>query len=189
MSPSSPRYAGPQPTCPQTLDDPAPKLSPEQLAVPTTELYSAALEQAWAELDSTAAAADSARPTPSRVDELEPRPDDPSRPRPAHHGPYAVQRAGLDWTYHVVPSRARQALQDEVVTLVLQQRLRECDEAGDDEPCRVSEAREGFRRQEREREGVLRGVRSDDMGRKGGEEEEDRPLALFTAGCVPGLVS
>ena len=71
----------------------------------------------------------------------------------------------------------------------LQQRLRECDEAGDDEPCRVSEAREGFRRQEREREGVVRGVRSDDMGRKGGEEEEDRPLALFTAGCVPGLVS
>jgi len=182
MSPAKHRYAGPQPPCPHNLDDPPPDLDPDQLAVPTTELYSAALEHAWAELASTASP--SQRPTPARVDELEPRPDDPSRPRPAHHGPYALHRAGLDWTYHVVPSRARQQLQDEIVTLVLQQRLRECDEAGDDEPCRVSEQREGFSRQEADPEGV-RGVKSEDMGRKGGEGEEDRPLALFTAGCVP----
>ncbi|BGP47491.1 hypothetical protein JCM10450v2_003343 [Rhodotorula kratochvilovae] len=183
MSPSAPRYAGPQPRCPASLDDDAPELSSEQLKVPTSELYSAALEAAWAEFASSSSSASGkdARPSPARVEALEPRPDDPSRPRPTHHGPYALQRAELDWTYHVVPSRARQALQDEIVTLVLEQRLRDCGEAGDDEPCRVSEAREGWKEAEM-REGNVRTVREEDMGRKGHPSEEGRPLALFTAG-------
>ncbi|GAA5926005.1 hypothetical protein JCM3775_005173 [Rhodotorula graminis] len=180
MAPAKHRYAGPQPACPPSLDHPPPTLSQDQLAVPTTELYSAALEHAWRQLDPSSSSS-SQRPTPARVDQLEPRPDDPSRPRPVHHGPYALVRAQLDWTYHVVPNRARQHLQDEIVTRVLEQRLRECDEAGDDEPCRVSERREAFAQQEQDPDGV-RGVRSDDMGRKAGDREEDRPLALFTAG-------
>ncbi|GAA6056042.1 hypothetical protein JCM3770_006996 [Rhodotorula araucariae] len=185
MSPSAKRYAGPQPRCPASLDDEPPALSDEQLQVPTSELYSAALEAAWAELalPATAAATKSQqqqRPEPERVDALEPRPDDPARPRPTHHGPYALQRAALDWTYHVVPSRARQALQDEIVTLILDQRLRDCGEAGDDEPCRVSDVREGF--SEMEQHGTIRTIPDEAMGRKGHPAERGRPLALFTAG-------
>jgi hypothetical protein len=173
------RYAGPVPTCPRTLDDPAPELTREMLRVPTSELYSAALEAAWQELDGDT---EGQRPTPDRVAQLEPNSKEYSSPRPRHYGPYAVERASLDWSYHVVPNRARQALQDEIVSLVLEKRLRDCRDAGDDEPCRVFEAREGFR----ERETVSR-VDEEDMGRKGEGRPGDkgRPLALFTAGCAP----
>lgn len=175
------RYAGPMPTCPHTLDDPAPKLTREMLQVPTSELYSAALEAAWQELDDDGAQGQE-RPTPDRVAQLEPNPKEYSSPRPRHYGPYAVERASLDWSYHVVPNRARQALQDEIVSLVLEKRLRDCRDAGDDEPCRVFEAREGFR----EGETTVSRVDDEDMGRKGEGRPGDkgRPLALFTAGCV-----
>ncbi|TKA52397.1 hypothetical protein B0A53_05104 [Rhodotorula sp. CCFEE 5036] len=112
------RYAGPVPTCPRTLDDPAPELTREMLHVPTSELYSAALEAAWQELGDTGGQ----RPTPDRVAQLEPNSKEYSSPRPRHYGPYAVERASLDWSYHVVPNRARQALQDEIVSLVLEKR-------------------------------------------------------------------
>ncbi|KWU43267.1 hypothetical protein RHOSPDRAFT_35142 [Rhodotorula sp. JG-1b] len=172
------RYAGPMPTCPHTLDDPAPELTREMLQVPTSELYSAALEAAWQELDNDGAQGQ--RPTPDRVAQLEPNPKEYSSPRPRHYGPYAVERASLDWSYHVVPNRARQALQDEIVSLVLEKRLRDCRDAGDDEPCRVLEAREGFR----DGETTVSRVDDEDMGRKGEGRPGDkgRPLALFTAG-------
>ena len=168
------------PTCPHTLDDPAPELTREMLQVPTSELYSAALEAAWQELDNDGAQGQ--RPTPDRVAQLEPNPKEYSSPRPRHYGPYAVERASLDWSYHVVPNRARQALQDEIVSLVLEKRLRDCRDAGDDEPCRVFEAREGFR----DGETTVSRVDDEDMGRKGEGRPGDkgRPLALFTAGCV-----
>lgn len=175
------RYAGPVPTCPRTLDDPAPELTREMLRVPTSELYSAALEAAWQELDGDTGGQ---RPTPDRVAQLEPNSKEYSSPRPRHYGPYAVERASLDWSYHVVPNRARQALQDEIVSLVLEKRLRDCRDAGDDEPCRVFEAREGFRGEEDH--GKVSRVDEEDMGRKGEGRPGDkgRPLALFTAGCV-----
>ncbi|GAA5991823.1 hypothetical protein JCM10908_002221 [Rhodotorula pacifica] len=184
---TTPRYAGPIPRCPRTLDDEAPELTDEMLRVPTSELYSVALEAAWQELergsdDSTASTPP--RPTSDRVAQLEPNSKEYSAPRPRHYGPYAVERASLDWSYHVVPSRARQALQDEIVSLVLEQRLRDCKDAGDDEPCRVTEAREGFREEEEEDEGKVRGVSEEHMGRKGEGRigDKGRPLALFTAG-------
>lgn len=173
------RYAGPVPTCPRTLNDPTPELTREMLRVPTSELYSAALEAAWQELEH-----EGERPTPDRVAQLEPNSKEYSSPRPRHYGPYAVERASLDWSYHVVPNRARQTLQDEIVSLVLEKRLRDCRDAGDDEPCRVFEAREGFSKGEEE--GKVSSVGEEDMGRKGDGRPGDkgRPLALFTAGCV-----
>ncbi|GAA5882484.1 hypothetical protein JCM3774_006128 [Rhodotorula dairenensis] len=190
MRPTSRRYAGPIPTCPQTLDDPAPELTAEMLAVPTSELYSVALEAAWRELDDDDGdgGGDSharQRPTPERVAQLEPDSKEYSAPRPRHYGPYAIERASLDWSYHVVPTRARQHLQDEIVSLVLEQRLRDCKDAGDDEPCRVFEARERFREQEQSAaDGNVARVDEQDMGRKGDGRPGDkgRPLALFTAG-------
>ncbi|GAA6007584.1 hypothetical protein JCM10207_006394 [Rhodosporidiobolus poonsookiae] len=172
MAASSPRYAGPVPRCPESPDDAPPELSDEQLKVPTSELYAAALEAAWEELAPSASSSssdkgdkgDKARPTPARVEQLEPHPSSPSRPRPHHSGPYASERAALDWSYHVVPSPSRQALQDQIVRRVLDQQVRECAEAGDDEPCRVTGGC-----------GELKEGRND----AGGEE---RPLALFTAG-------
>ncbi|GAA6035846.1 hypothetical protein JCM8097_005735 [Rhodosporidiobolus ruineniae] len=181
MAPSAPRYAGPPPKCPQTLDDPPPLLSPEMLRVPTSELYAASLIAAWDELGRSASDF-SRRPSPERVEELEPHPKREDRPRPLHYGPYALERAGLDWTYHVVPSKERQALQDEIVNLVLTQRVRECEEAGDDEPCRVSEARAGYEEAEKEGKENVRTVDDEAMGRKSADEERGRPLALFTAG-------
>lgn len=171
------RYAGPVPTCPRTLNDPTPELTREMLRVPTSELYSAALEAAWQELEH-----EGERPTPDRVAQLEPNSKEYSSPRPRHYGPYAVERASLDWSYHVVPNRARQTLQDEIVSLVLEKRLRDCRDAGDDEPCRVFEAREGFSKGEEE--GKVSSVGEEDMGRKGDGRPGDkgRPLALFTAG-------
>lgn len=190
MSPSANRYTGPVPTCPDSLDA---KLPPdflgEAVEVPTSEVYSAALEAAWEELGGQEQALrEGRRPDPERVEHLEPDPTDDSKPRPRHYGAYALERASLDWSYHVLPSKARQALQDQIVKLVLEARVKECSEAGDDEPCRVSERREGF--EEGEREGRVDGVREDQMGRKGADGEEGRPLALFTAGCVaaPSLV-
>lgn len=189
MHPSAQRYTGPIPACPTSLDA---RLAPDFLGtdgaveVPTSEVYSAALEAAWDELGGQERAVrEGKRPTPERVEELEPDPTDSSKPRPRHYGQYAVERASLDWSYHVMPTRARQALQDQIVALVLEARVRECSEAGDDEPCRVSERREGF--VEGEKEGRVDGVREDQMGRKGGDGEEGRPLALFTAGCVSTL--
>ncbi|CDR43884.1 hypothetical protein NBRC10512_005907 [Rhodotorula toruloides] len=182
MSPSANRYTGPVPTCPDSLDA---KLPPdflgEAVEVPTSEVYSAALEAAWEELGGQERALrEGRRPDPERVEHLEPDPTDDSKPRPKHYGAYALERASLDWSYHVLPTKARQALQDQIVKLVLEARVRECSEAGDDEPCRVSERREGF--EEGEREGRVDGVREEQMGRKGADGEEGRPLALFTAG-------
>ncbi|BGP24092.1 hypothetical protein JCM10295v2_002993 [Rhodotorula toruloides] len=182
MSPSANRYTGPIPACPASLDA---KLPPgflgEAVEVPTSEVYSAALEAAWDELGGQERAlAEGKRPTPDRVEHLEPDPSDDKKPRPQHYGAYARERASLDWSYHVLPTKARQALQDQIVKLVLGARVRECSEAGDDELCRVSERREGF--EQGEREGRVDGVREDQMGRKGGEGKEGRPLALFTAG-------
>lgn len=192
------RYAGPIPACPRTLDDPAPEMTAEMLAVPTSELYSVALEAAWRELDDhddlhsdqdqdrAKRQREQRRPTPDRVAQLEPDSKEYSAPRPRHYGPYAIERASLDWSYHVVPSRARQQLQDEIVSLVLEQRLRDCKDAGDDEPCRVFEARERFREQEQSAEnGTVAHVDEQDMGRKGADGrpgDKGRPLALFTAG-------
>ncbi|KAJ8294754.1 Repressed by EFG1 protein 1 [Rhodotorula toruloides] len=182
MSPSANRYTGPVPTCPDSLDA---KLPPdflgEAVEVPTSEVYSAALEAAWEELGGQERALrEGRRPDPERVEHLEPDPTDDSKPRPKHYGAYALERASLDWSYHVLPTKARQALQDQIVKLVIEARVRECSEAGDDEPCRVSERREGF--EEGEREGRVDGVREEQMGRKGADGEEGRPLALFTAG-------
>ncbi|EGU12991.1 Glutaredoxin [Rhodotorula toruloides ATCC 204091] len=145
MSPSANRYTGPVPTCPDSLDA---KLPPdflgEAVEVPTSEVYSAALEAAWEELGGQEQALrEGRRPDPERVEHLEPDPTDDSKPRPRHYGAYALERASLDWSYHVLPSKARQALQDQIVKLVLEARVKECSEAGDDEPCRVSERREG----------------------------------------------
>lgn len=199
MSPHAPRYAGPIPRCPERLDEAAPELTGEMLKVPTSELYSAALEAAWAELEreqphdsqSTEAGekATTRRPIPERVAQLEPDSKEYAAPRPRHYGPYAVERAQLDWSYHVVPSRARQALQDEIVALVLEQRLRDCKDAGDDEPCRVVEQREVPQTEEeqvRTRNGNVKSLENEQMGRKGPGRVGDkgRPLALFTAGCV-----
>ncbi|BGP15468.1 hypothetical protein JCM10213_001766 [Rhodosporidiobolus nylandii] len=181
MAPSAPRYAGPPPPCPAHMQSAAPPLSAEMLRVPTSELYAASLLAAWDELGRSASDF-SHRPSPERVEELEPHPERDDRPTPKHYGPYAVQRAGLDWTYHVVPSKERQQLQDEIVNFVLSQRVKECSEAGDDEPCRVTEGREGYSEEEREKTGRVRQVNHESVGRKGGEAEEGRPLALFTAG-------
>ncbi|GAA5915802.1 hypothetical protein JCM6882_006101 [Rhodosporidiobolus microsporus] len=181
MTRSAPRYAGPPPPCPPTLDSPPPQLMPEMLQVPTSELYAASLREAWGELNASGAGSPR-QPSSERVEELEPNPTRDDRPVPKHYGPYAEQRGSLDWTYHVVPSRERQTLQDEIVKVVLDQRVRECKDAGDDEPCRVSERRMGMEEGEKEEKGKVGGVDDEKMGRKNGEGEEGRPLALFTAG-------
>ncbi|GAA5866726.1 hypothetical protein JCM8547_002739 [Rhodosporidiobolus lusitaniae] len=178
MAPSSPRYAGPPPLCPSKLDDPPPELTEEMLKIPTSELYAASLLHAWEELG-VSSSDFSSRPSPERVEALEPHPRRSDRPTPLHYGQYAEERAELDWTYHVVPSRTRQQLQDKIVSLVLSQRVKECKNAGDDEPCEVREEREQEEKEGRENVGE---VEESEMGRKSGEGEEGRPLALFTAG-------
>ncbi|GAA5829939.1 hypothetical protein JCM11251_007939 [Rhodosporidiobolus azoricus] len=183
MTRHAPRYAGPPPSCPPTLDSPAPQLMPEMLQVPTSELYAASLREAWDELGASTTES-SRRPSPERIEELEPNPAREDRPRPKHYGPYAAVRGTLDWTYHVVPSRERQSLQDQIVKIVLEQRVKECEEAGDDEPCRVSEKRVEMEERERAKDGKenVGHVENESIGRKGAKEEEGRPLALFTAG-------
>lgn len=187
----TPRYAGPVPPCPTSLDDKAPELTDEMVRVPTSELYSAALEAAWAELDQEDANS-GRRPTPERVAQLEPNSKEYASPRPRHYGPYAIERAQLDWSYHVVPSRKRQALQDEIVSLVLEQRLRDCKDAGDDEPCRVVDKREGYHADEaKSRSGNVARMDDEHMGRQGDDRigEKGRPLALFTAGCAGARIA
>ncbi|GAA6059800.1 hypothetical protein JCM10212_003695 [Sporobolomyces blumeae] len=189
-SPASKRFDGQPPACPETLDDPPPILTSEQLEVPTSELYSAALEDVWKARDAEGATAESYRrfgvstkaneadevngEGPSRerdvVEEHEPDPSRADRPNPRHYGVYAEARASLDWTYHVVPSRARQSLQDEIVTLVLGMQVKECQDADDDEPCRVS--------------GNAQGEIGCELGypMKDPTDQDGKPLALFTAG-------
>ncbi|CEQ43025.1 SPOSA6832_04892, partial [Sporobolomyces salmonicolor] len=168
MAPSAHRYTGPPPTCPKHLRDQAPPLSAEQLSVPTAELYSAALAEAWSRTSPSIGNGEVHNVDEEQVERLEPDPTRPDRPVPQHYGPYAKQRASLDWSYHVVPSRARQALQDEIVSLVLGTEMRECKDAGDDEPCRVASERHGIAA----------------VGELGVDEEsgDEKPLALFTAG-------
>ncbi|GAA5874655.1 hypothetical protein JCM1840_007439 [Sporobolomyces johnsonii] len=169
MAPSAHRYTGPPPPCPKSLKDPAPPLSPEQLAVPTAELYSAALAEVWSQQSqSQSTSIGNGKVDEEQVDRLEPDPTRPDRPTPQHYGPYAKERASLDWSYHVVPSRARQALQDQIVSLVLGTEVCECKDAGDDEPCRIASERHGI-------------AAVGELGVDDGTGDE-KPLALFTAG-------
>ena len=48
-----------------------------------------------------------------------------------HYGPYAKERAELDWGYHQVPTRERQQLQDEIVRSCLKRVVPECERATD----------------------------------------------------------
>lgn len=58
----------------------------------------------------------------------------PSSDPPVHEGPYASERAKLDWSYHKLPTRERAQLQDAIVCEVLKMRgcggndRRRCDE-------------------------------------------------------------
>lgn len=183
------RYAGPPPRCPTCLDDVPPRLTEEQLRVPTSELYSTALEvlhrtkasstRGRAEVAAFDPDGDRGRKVPEEEDQeedgddeverFEPDPSKPHRPTPRHYGLYATERASIDWTYHVVPSKSRQALQDEIVSLVLGTQVKECRDAGDDEPCRVS--------------GTGQAELGCQLGDCSGEQDDDgKPLALFTAG-------
>lgn len=178
MTPTASRYSGPPPKTPTSLGDAPPHLNDEQLQIPTSELYAASLSAAWSELSSSSTDF-SSRPTPERVEALEPHPSRSDRPQPEHFGPYADVRKSLDWSYHVVPSRERQRLQDEIVGYVLSQRVKECKNAGDDEPCQVSETSDGEGDDCREN-----GVSEQRDGSGHGVEVGGGKLALFTAGCV-----
>ncbi|GAA5941737.1 exocyst subunit SEC8 [Sporobolomyces koalae] len=175
MSPSTKRYSGRPPTCPHSLDDPPPQLTEEQLNVPTSELYSVALEQLYqhrADNGSTELVANATtereRDETDEVEQFEPDPSRADRPTPRHYGLYSKERSLLDWTYHVVPTKARQALQDDIVNLVLGTQVKECQDAGDDECCRIS------------------GTGQAELGCQLGDCDHDvaneKPLALFTAG-------
>lgn len=191
MTRSSKRFQGPPPKCPKTLDHPPPGLTKEQLDVPTSELYSVALEEYWSNRGRHGVANGNGEATESTrngqqsrqmngteegkeeedpVEEYEPDPTNPSRPTPRHYGLYAQERSTLDWSYHVVPTKTRQSLQDEIVSLVLGTRVKECRDAGDDEPCRIS--------------GTGQAELGCGLGDCSGEaeSEEGKPLALFTAG-------
>jgi len=185
MTRSTKRYAGPPPRCPDSLDDVPPQLTVDQLEVPTSELYSVALEEFWRGRQSEATQAvngntkGKARESKSQgmnageeeadeVERYEPDPSKPERPTPRHYGLYARERSTLDWTYHVVPTKARQSLQDEIVSLVLGTQVKECKDAGDDELCRVS--------------GTGQAELGCQLGDCSGESDDGKPLALFTAG-------
>jgi hypothetical protein len=76
---------------PKHFKDPAPKLSPSQLSFSTAELYQ----------------------------ELEPaNPHDLNDPV-NHFGPYKAQRTQLDYSYHYLPDKSRQLLQDSIVHVAL----------------------------------------------------------------------
>jgi hypothetical protein len=46
-------------------------------------------------------------------------------PNPYHYGPFARERAQLDWSYHKIPTKERNQLQDEIVEAVLRKVSRE----------------------------------------------------------------
>lgn len=50
----------------------------------------------------------------------------PPDPLLQHYGPYHAERRMLDWGYHKIPTRERQAMQDEIVRDVLRRVAREC---------------------------------------------------------------
>ncbi|GAA5904570.1 uncharacterized protein JCM6883_003830 [Sporobolomyces salmoneus] len=179
MTRSSQRYSGPPPRCPASLDDVPPQLTEDQLRVPTSELYSVALEEFHRTRQNRVAGttngtqedrskAESTEEEADEVERYEPDPTKPDRPTPRHFGLYAKERSTLDWSYHVVPSKARQSLQDEIVSLVLGTQVKECRDAGDDEPCRVS--------------GTGQAELGCQLGDCSGDSEGKKPLALFTAG-------
>lgn len=184
------RYSGPPPECPQSLDSLPPKLTEEQLNVPTSELYSSALEEFWKHKDngSTITKATEERNGTAEeeeedgVERYEPDPTRSDRPSPEHYGIYATARSSLDWSYHVVPSKSRQSLQDEIVSYILGMQVKECQEAGDDEPCRVCGDATN------EKKGGTAKVGQGDLGCELGDPkrhsgaENGKPLALFTAG-------
>lgn len=185
MARSPKRYAGPPPRCPTSLDDIPPQLSEEQLHVPTSELYSVALAEFHRGVKAAShkiangnglacrpkqptEATDSQNTEEDQVDALEPDPCQPERPTPQHYGLYAQERSTLDWSYHVVPTRERQSLQDEIVSLVLGTQVKECKDAGEDEPCRVN--------------GTGQAELGCQLGDCSGDSDDGKPLALFTAG-------
>ncbi|KAL7411238.1 zeta toxin-domain-containing protein [Mrakia frigida] len=81
----------PLPVSPTSLGQPAPTLSPLQLSSSTAQLY--------------------ADPNPPSRDQL--------KKKEFHSGPWREARASLDYSYHEVPSKERQLLQDEIVSQVL----------------------------------------------------------------------
>ncbi|GAA5956505.1 hypothetical protein JCM3765_003466 [Sporobolomyces pararoseus] len=185
MTRSSQRYSGPPPRCPSTLDDVPPQLTEEQLQVPTSELYSVALDEFYRRRqDGTNQAVNrnenskqesgkerqvsKEEEREDEVERLEPDPTKPERPTPRHYGLYAQERSSIDWSYHVVPTKARQALQDEIVSLVLGTQVKECKDAGDDELCRVS--------------GTGQAELGCQLGDCSEHNKDGKPLALFTAG-------
>lgn len=129
--------AGPvftKPISPRTLREPAPKLSPAQLLIPTSTLYAVDLSQLGKD----------------------------SRPEGLHYGRFKKERMELDWSYHKIPTKERQELQDEIVEEVLKRVVKECEEG-------IENVENG------NCEEVC--TRSSENGEGGG-----RPLALFTAG-------
>lgn len=46
-------------------------------------------------------------------------------PNPYHYGTFAHERAQLDWSYHEIPTKERNQLQDEIVEAVLRKLSRE----------------------------------------------------------------
>lgn len=176
MTPSSKRFSGQPPICPATLDDPPPTLTKSQLEVPTSELYSAALEDYYRTKGKsgehrTSTSKEEKEEEEDGVDRYEPDPTREDRPNPKHYGLYARERATLDWSYHVVPSRARQSLQDSIVSKVLGRQVKECSAAGDDELCRINGGGD-----------AELGCQLGDCSGENGESDEGKPLALFTAG-------
>lgn len=123
----------PHPVSPSSLAAPAPKLTPEQLLLPTSTLYSASLP--------------------------------PKGPYDSYHfGPYRRERLELDWSFHKIPTKERQALQDEIVDQVLRRVVKECEEGQNARDCGSGEVC----------------TRRKEKGELG--ESDNRPLALFTAG-------
>ncbi|GAA6019965.1 hypothetical protein JCM11491_006723 [Sporobolomyces phaffii] len=174
MTRSNKRYAGPPPRCPESLDDVPPQLTEKQLVVPTSELYSVALEEyRHHHHRSTSTPLGDGDGDADPVERFEPDPAHRDRPTPRHFGVYARERASIDWSYHVVPTKARQSLQDEIVSLVLGTMVKECRDAGDDEPCRVAGGPRGQ---------AELGCQLGDCSGENGESDDGKPLALFTAG-------
>ncbi|ORY74511.1 zeta toxin-domain-containing protein [Leucosporidium creatinivorum] len=79
-------------------------------------------------------------------------------PNPHHYGPFAHERAQLDWSYHKIPTKERHQLQDEIIEAVLRKVSREVID------CET------------------RGKESHPDRGTPDYTKRDRPLALFTAG-------